>query len=58
MNLQGLRIERVETTVRGDDFGLLGFLHAIGFQPGARLGFVKRLPAWRPGAGPLTVGIE
>jgi GNAT superfamily N-acetyltransferase len=43
VNLQGLRIERVETTVRRDDFDLLGFLYAVGFQPADRLGFLKRL---------------
>jgi ribosomal protein S18 acetylase RimI-like enzyme len=44
VNLQGLRIERIETTVRGDDLDLLGFLRELGFQPADRLGFVKRLP--------------
>ncbi|MCU0897986.1 MAG: GNAT family N-acetyltransferase [Burkholderiales bacterium] len=43
VNLQALRIERVETLVSRDDFGLLGFLYKAGFQPSQRLGFVKRI---------------
>jgi ribosomal protein S18 acetylase RimI-like enzyme len=43
VNLAGLRIERVETVVGRENFALLGFLYALGFEPGERLGFVKRL---------------
>jgi ribosomal protein S18 acetylase RimI-like enzyme len=43
VNLQALRIERVETVVSRDDFGLLGFLYKAGFEPSQRLGFVKRI---------------
>jgi ribosomal protein S18 acetylase RimI-like enzyme len=43
VNLHGLRIERVETVVGRENFGLLGFLYRVGFEPAARLGFVKRL---------------
>jgi ribosomal protein S18 acetylase RimI-like enzyme len=43
VNLGGLRIERVETVVGRENFALLGFLYALGFEPGERLGFVKRL---------------
>jgi ribosomal protein S18 acetylase RimI-like enzyme len=43
VNLQGLRIERVETSVGREDFALLGFLHAVGFGPSQRLSFVKPL---------------
>jgi ribosomal protein S18 acetylase RimI-like enzyme len=43
VNLQALQIERVETVVSRDDFGLLGFLYKAGFQPSQRLGFVKKL---------------
>jgi ribosomal protein S18 acetylase RimI-like enzyme len=43
VNLEGLRIERVETVVGRENFALLGFLYALGFEPGERLGFVRRL---------------
>ncbi|HLB13811.1 MAG TPA: GNAT family N-acetyltransferase [Burkholderiales bacterium] len=43
VNLQGLRIERVETSVGRENFALLGFLYAVGFEPSQRLSFVKRL---------------
>jgi GNAT superfamily N-acetyltransferase len=43
VNLGGLRIERVETVVGRESFALLGFLYALGFEPGERLGFVKRI---------------
>jgi len=43
VNLQALQIERVETVVSRHDFGLLGFLYKIGFEPSQRLGFVKEL---------------
>jgi ribosomal protein S18 acetylase RimI-like enzyme len=43
VNLEGLRIERVETSVGRENFALLGFLYAVGFAPAERLSFVKRL---------------
>jgi ribosomal protein S18 acetylase RimI-like enzyme len=43
VNLQGLRIERVETSVGRENLALLGFLYAVGFEPAERLSFVKRL---------------
>jgi ribosomal protein S18 acetylase RimI-like enzyme len=43
VNLQGLRIERVETSVGRENFALLGFLYGVGFEPGERLSFVRRL---------------
>jgi len=43
VNLEALHVERVETVVARDDFGLLGFFYRAGFAPSQRLGFVKRL---------------
>jgi ribosomal protein S18 acetylase RimI-like enzyme len=43
VNLGALRIERIETVVAPRDFGLLGFLYAVGFNPSQRLPFVRRL---------------
>jgi len=43
VNLEGLRVERVETSVARENFGLLGFLYDVGFGPSQRLGFVKRI---------------
>jgi ribosomal protein S18 acetylase RimI-like enzyme len=43
VNLEGLRVERVETSVARENFGLLGFLYDIGFEPSPRLSFVKRV---------------
>jgi predicted N-acetyltransferase YhbS len=43
VNLQALRIERIETSVDRRDFGLLGFLYDAGFEPSQRLAFAKRL---------------
>jgi ribosomal protein S18 acetylase RimI-like enzyme len=43
VNLEALRIERIETLVRRENFALLGFLYAIGFRQSQRLGFVKHL---------------
>lgn len=43
VNLEALRIERVETIVQRENFGLLGFLYSIGFRQSQRLGFVKQL---------------
>ena len=41
LNLGALRIERVETVVDRQAFGLLGFFYDVGFAPGQRLAFVK-----------------
>ena len=41
VNLEGLRVERVETVVARENFGLLGFLYDIGFEPSRRLAFSK-----------------
>lgn len=43
VNLEGLRVERIETIVARENFGLLGFLYDVGFTPSQRLGFVKRV---------------
>lgn len=43
VNLQALRVERVETVVSRDNFPLLGFLYSVGFEQSERLGFVKRI---------------
>lgn len=43
LNLGALRIERVETVVDRQAFGLLGFFYDVGFAPGQRLAFVKTL---------------
>ncbi|MDH5330210.1 MAG: GNAT family N-acetyltransferase [Aquincola sp.] len=43
-NLGALRVERVETIVPLRDLALLHFLYAVGFDPGERLSFVRRLP--------------
>jgi GNAT superfamily N-acetyltransferase len=43
VNLEALQVERVETVVARDDFGLLGFFYRAGFAPSQRLGFAKRL---------------
>ena len=43
VNLEALRIERLETVVGREDFALLGFLYRVGFGPSQRLGFVKPL---------------
>ncbi len=42
VNLEGLRVERVESVVARENFGLLGFLYDIGFEPSRRLAFAKR----------------
>ncbi|HEX4884417.1 MAG TPA: GNAT family N-acetyltransferase [Casimicrobiaceae bacterium] len=42
VNLEALRIERIETVVAPRDFGLLGFLYAQGFAPSQRLAFERR----------------
>jgi predicted N-acetyltransferase YhbS len=43
LNLGALRIERVETVVDRKAFDLLGFFYDVGFAPGQRLAFVKKL---------------
>ncbi len=43
VNLQALRVERVETVVSTHNFELLGFLYDSGFEQGQRLGFVKMI---------------
>lgn len=43
VNLEGLRVERVETVAARENFALLGFLYDIGFEPSPRLSFVKRV---------------
>jgi predicted N-acetyltransferase YhbS len=43
LNLGALHIERVETVVDRQAFGLLGFFYDAGFAPGQRLAFVKAL---------------
>ena len=43
VNLEGLRVERVETIVARENFGLLGFLYGVGFDLSQRLGLVKRV---------------
>ena len=41
LNLQALRVERLETVVARGDFALLRFLYAAGFAPAERLAFVR-----------------
>jgi ribosomal protein S18 acetylase RimI-like enzyme len=43
INLDALRIERVESVVAREHFELLGFLYRSGFGPSQRLAFVKTL---------------
>ena len=43
LNLDALRIERVETVVEARALELLGFFYGAGFAPAQRLAFVKRL---------------
>ena len=43
VNLDGLRVERVETVVARENFGLLGFFYDAGFKPSQRLSFVKQV---------------
>ncbi|MCC6475016.1 MAG: GNAT family N-acetyltransferase [Burkholderiales bacterium] len=50
VNLQALQVERVETVVARERLDLLGFFYRLGFTPGARLGFVKRLSQGAAGA--------
>ncbi len=39
VNLAALKVEKVETQVTRENFGLLGFLYACGFAPSQRLAF-------------------
>ena len=41
VNLGGLRVERVETEVARENFALLGFFYALGFEQSQRLSFAK-----------------
>ena len=43
VNLRGLQVERVETTLAQTDLGLLGFLYRCGFQPSERIALEKRI---------------
>lgn len=43
INLSALHVERLETVVAKENFGLLGFFYAAGFGPNQRLAFVKTL---------------
>jgi len=43
VNLAALRVERVETVVAREDFGLLGFFYDAGFEQSPRLSFDKRV---------------
>ena len=43
VNLEALRVERVETVVEQDQLDALAFFHKMGFSPSQRLGFIKRL---------------
>ena len=43
VNLEGLRVERLETMVARENFGLLGFFYNVGFEHSQRLSFVKRV---------------
>ena len=45
LNLDGLRIERVETVVEARAVQLVGFFYGAGFAPAQRLAFVKPLGA-------------
>lgn len=42
-NLEALRVERVETMVTRENFGLLGFFYDAGFEQSQRLSFDKRV---------------
>lgn len=43
VNLKALRVERVETVVARENFGLLGFFYDAGFEQSQRLSFDKRV---------------
>jgi len=42
-NLQALGVERIETAVARENFGLLGFFYNAAFEQSQRLSFEKRL---------------
>ncbi len=43
VNLEALRVERVETEVACENFALLGFFYDVGFEQSQRLSFDKRV---------------
>ncbi len=43
VNLEGLRVEHVETVVARENFGLLGFFYDVGFEQSQRLSFEMRV---------------
>jgi len=43
VNLRGLRVESIETTVALDNFDLLGFLYRAGFEPTQRIALTKQV---------------
>ncbi len=43
INLEALRIERIETTLRAADLGLISFFTRAGFRPAERIALTKRL---------------
>lgn len=43
VNLDGLRVEKVETAAARKHFKLLGFFYDVGFRPSQRLDFIKRV---------------
>jgi predicted N-acetyltransferase YhbS len=43
VNLDGLRVERVETVTASKDFQMLKFFYGAGFKPSQRLSFIKRV---------------
>lgn len=43
LNLDALRIERIETVIAHENLDLLGYFYGTGFAPGQRLAFVKQL---------------
>ncbi len=43
VNLSALGVERIETIVSRENYGLLAFLYRVGFGPSRRLGFEKRV---------------
>ena len=45
VNLEALRVERVETVLERERLDMLAFFQKMGFVPSQRLGFVKRMKA-------------
>ena len=43
VNLEALKVERLETVVERERLDLLAFFHRMGFAPSERLGFIKQL---------------